>query len=83
MRPSGIVKSLAIGDPADGAEALATVCRTGGRIEAVDDQEVVEAIELLARTTGVFGETAAGSPSPPSAAWPPGASSAPASGWWP
>jgi threonine synthase len=33
---------------------------TGGRIEAVDDTEVVEAIELLARTTGVFGETAAG-----------------------
>ena len=33
---------------------------TGGRVEAVDDQEVVEAIGLLARTTGVFGETAAG-----------------------
>src|SRR5215207_9408717 len=60
VRPSGIVKSLAIGDPADGAEALATVRGTGGRIEAVDDSEVVEAIELLARTTGVFGETAAG-----------------------
>jgi threonine synthase len=60
VRPSGIVKSLAIGDPADGAEALATVRGTGGRIEAVDDEEVVSAIELLARTTGVFGETAAG-----------------------
>src|SRR5215211_2390012 len=60
VRPSGIVKSLAIGDPADGAEALATVRGTGGRIEAVDDDEVVEAIVLLARTTGVFGETAAG-----------------------
>ena len=41
VRPSGIVKSLAIGDPADGAEALATVRGTGGRIEAVDDEEVV------------------------------------------
>jgi threonine synthase len=60
VRPSGIVKSLAIGDPADGAEALATVRGSGGRVEAVDDEEVVEAIELLARTTGVFGETAAG-----------------------
>jgi threonine synthase len=60
VRPSGIVKSLAIGDPADGNEALATVRGTGGCIEAVDDREVVEAIELLARTTGVFGETAAG-----------------------
>ena len=38
VRPSGIVKSLAIGDPADGAEALATVRGTGGRVEAVDDR---------------------------------------------
>jgi threonine synthase len=60
VRPTGIVKSLAIGDPADGAEALQTVRGTGGRVEAVDDEEVVEAIRLLARTTGVFGETAAG-----------------------
>src|SRR4030095_14233420 len=59
VRPSGIVKSLAIGDPADGAEALAVVRRTGGRVEAVDDEEVVEAIQLLARTTRIFGETAA------------------------
>jgi threonine synthase len=60
VRPTGIVKSLAIGDPADGVEALQTVRATGGRIEAVDDHEVVDAIGLLARTTGVFGETAAG-----------------------
>jgi threonine synthase len=60
VRPTGIVKSLAIGDPADGVEALQTVRATGGRVEAVDDEEVVEAIGLLARTTGVFGETAAG-----------------------
>jgi threonine synthase len=37
-----------------------TVRGTGGRVEAVDDEEVIEAIKLLARTTGVFGETAAG-----------------------
>jgi threonine synthase len=60
VKPSGIVKSLAIGDPADGVEALEVVRSTGGRIEAVRDDEVVEAIRLLARTTGVFGETAAG-----------------------
>jgi threonine synthase len=60
VRPSGIVKSLAIGDPADGAEALAVVRGTGGRVEAVGDDEVVDAIQLLARTTGIFGETAAG-----------------------
>jgi threonine synthase len=60
VRPSGIVKSLGIGDPADGPEALQTVRGSGGRVEAVDDDEVVEAMALLARTTGVFGETAAG-----------------------
>jgi threonine synthase len=60
VRPSGIVKSLAIGDPADGVEALEVVRSTGGRCLAVSDAEVVDAIRLLARTTGVFGETAAG-----------------------
>jgi len=60
VRPTGIVKSLGIGDPADGVEALEVVRSTGGRCEAVTDAEVVEAMELLARTTGIFGETAAG-----------------------
>jgi threonine synthase len=60
VRPSGAVKSLAIGDPADGPEALEVIRATGGRCEAIPDPEVVEAIALLARTTGIFGETAAG-----------------------
>jgi threonine synthase len=60
VKPTGIVKSLAIGDPADGEEALRVVRSTGGLLEAVTDGEVVEAIRLLARTTGIFGETAAG-----------------------
>jgi threonine synthase len=60
VKPSGIVKSLAIGDPADGPEVLQVARATGGRVEAVPDSEVIEAIELLARTTGIFGETAAG-----------------------
>src|SRR6266571_2415274 len=60
VRPTGIVKSLGIGDPADGVEALEVVRSTGGRVEAVTDEEVVDAIGLLARTTGIFGETAAG-----------------------
>jgi threonine synthase len=60
VRPSGIAKSLAIGNPADGPYALDVVRRTGGAVEDVTDAEVVEGIELLARTTGVFGETAGG-----------------------
>jgi threonine synthase len=60
VRPTGIAKSLAIGNPADGPYALDVVRRTGGSIEDVSDDEVVQGIQLLARTTGVFGETAGG-----------------------
>jgi threonine synthase len=60
VRPSGIAKSLAIGNPADGPYALDVVRRTGGAIEDVSDTEIVEGIALLARTTGIFGETAGG-----------------------
>jgi threonine synthase len=60
VRPDTIAKSLAIGAPADGANDLA-VCRTvGGGVAAVSDDEIVEAIGLLARTTGYFTETAGG-----------------------
>ena len=59
-RPSTIAKSLAIGDPADGYYALETVRRTGGALAAVTDDEIVEGIQLLARTEGIFAETAGG-----------------------
>jgi threonine synthase len=60
VRPTGIAKSLAIGAPADGVYALDIARRTGGSIESVDDDEIVEGIRLLARTTGIFTETAGG-----------------------
>jgi threonine synthase len=60
VKPATIAKSLAIGDPADGYYALDTVRRTGGGLAAVTDDEVVDGIQLLARTEGIFGETAAG-----------------------
>ncbi|HEY8340755.1 MAG TPA: threonine synthase [Egibacteraceae bacterium] len=60
VRPDTVAKSLAIGDPADGYYALDAVRRTGGWMEDVSDAELVDAIELLARTEGIFGETAAG-----------------------
>jgi threonine synthase len=60
VRPDTIAKSLAIGAPADGANDLAVARRTGGAIAAVPDEEIVEAIGLLARTTGIFTETAGG-----------------------
>lgn len=60
VRPDTIARSLAIGAPADGPYALDAVRRTGGAIEDVTDQEVVEGIRLLARTEGIFAETAGG-----------------------
>jgi threonine synthase len=60
VRPSTIAKSLAIGNPADGPYALDVVRRTGGAIADVSDDEIVEGIRLLARTEGVFAETAGG-----------------------
>jgi threonine synthase len=60
VRPATIAKSLAIGNPADGYYALDIVRRTGGACAAVTDDEIIEAIGLLARTEGLFGETAAG-----------------------
>jgi threonine synthase len=60
VRPAGIAKSLAIGNPADGVFALEVARRTSGSIEAVADAEIVEGITLLARTTGIFTETAGG-----------------------
>ncbi|MDA8391495.1 MAG: threonine synthase [Actinomycetota bacterium] len=60
VRPSTVAKSLAIGDPADGVYAVDVVRSTGGAIESVTDEEIVEGIRLLARTEGIFTETAGG-----------------------
>jgi threonine synthase len=60
VRPDTIAKSLAIGNPADGPYVLDVVRRTGGMVADVDDAAVVSAMRLLARTEGIFGETAVG-----------------------
>ena len=60
VKPDTIAKSLAIGNPADGVYVL-DICRgTGGAVEDVNDDEVRDAIVLLARTEGIFTETAGG-----------------------
>jgi threonine synthase len=60
VRPDTIAKSLAIGNPADGPYALDLARRSGGAIDSVTDDEIREGIRLLARTTGIFTETAGG-----------------------
>ena len=60
VKPNTIAKSLAIGNPADGWYALDAIRRSGGSCAAVTDDEVREGIQLLARTEGIFAETAGG-----------------------
>ncbi len=60
VKPKTIAKSLAIGNPADGVYALEAVRSSGGAIDSVTDDEIVAGIKLLARSEGIFGETAAG-----------------------
>ena len=59
-KPDTIVKSLAIGTPADGYYAIKTMKETGGSAEDATDAEVIEGIRLLAETAGIFAETAGG-----------------------
>ena len=60
VKPDTIAKSLAIGNPADGIYAVDTVRKSGGVGEHADDEEIIEAIQLLAATEGIFTETAGG-----------------------
>ncbi len=60
VKPDTIAKSLAIGNPADGYYGLRAIEETGGYGEDVSDEEIVEGMKLLARTEGVFAETAGG-----------------------
>jgi threonine synthase len=60
VKPDTIAKSLAIGNPADGPYALDLARRSGGSIDSVTDEEIRQGIQLLAKTTGIFTETAGG-----------------------
>jgi len=56
--PDTIAKSLAIGDPGDGVYAVKTIRESGGVAESATDAEILNAIELLAKTEGIFTEPA-------------------------
>ena len=60
VRPATIAKSLAIGNPADGPYVLDTCAGPAARSRTCRDEEIVDAIKLLARTEGIFAETAGG-----------------------
>jgi threonine synthase len=60
VRPATLARSLAIGSPADGDFAARTARESGGAVHAVAEDSIGPEMALLARTTGVFGETATG-----------------------
>src|SRR5215469_17034596 len=60
QKPSTIARSLAIGNPADGHYAIQTITQSGGWSEDVSDPEIIDAIQLLAESEGIFTETAGG-----------------------
>ena len=60
VKPDTIAKSLAIGNPADGIYVLDICRQTGGAVEDITDEQVRDGIVLLARTEGIFTETAGG-----------------------
>lgn len=60
VKPKTIEKSLAIGNPADGYYALRVLKESKGTAGSVSDEEIIEGIKLLAKTEGIFTETAGG-----------------------
>jgi threonine synthase len=60
VKPNTLAKSIAIGNPADGFQVLRSVRSTGGAGAMVSEQEIIEGIQLLAETEGIFTEPAGG-----------------------
>jgi len=60
QKPATLARSLAIGNPADGHYAIKAITKSGGWAEDVPDPEMIESIQLLAETEGIFTETAGG-----------------------
>jgi len=58
--PDTVAKSLAIGDPGDGRYVLKRLEQYNGFAEECNNQEILDAILLLAQTEGIFTEPAGG-----------------------
>jgi threonine synthase len=57
-RPETVASAIRIGNPARWSEALEALEESGGSVEAVSDDEILEAQRWLASTEGVFCEPA-------------------------
>lgn len=59
VKPNTIARSIAVGNPADRHYALRVARQSRGGACTVTDEEVVEGMEMLAESEGIFAETAA------------------------
>ena len=58
VRPQTMADSIAVGEPRNARKALDAIRSSGGTMVGVSDEAILEAMTLLARATGVFGEPA-------------------------
>jgi threonine synthase len=58
--PNTIATSIAMGNPADGYDALKVVRESNGGACAVTDDELIAGMKLLAQTEGIFAEAVGG-----------------------
>ncbi|MDI7277872.1 MAG: threonine synthase [Anaerolineae bacterium] len=62
VEPQTLADSISVGIPRDRRKALRGVRETGGAFVTVSDEEILEAMRLLAREAGVFAEPAGAAP---------------------
>jgi threonine synthase len=58
VSPDTLADSIAVGHPRDALKALRAIRRSEGFMLAVSDEEILQAMRLLASRTGIFGEPA-------------------------
>ena len=60
VKPNTIARSIAIGNPADGFQVLQSVRSSGGSGAMATDSEILDGVQLIAETEGIFTEPAGG-----------------------
>ena len=58
IQPETLADSISVGQPRDAIKALRAVRETGGKYVTVSDTEILDAMRVMARGAGIFGEPA-------------------------
>jgi len=60
VKPNTIAKSIAIGNPADGFQVIEAIRASGGSGAMATDAEILDGVQLIAESEGIFTEPAGG-----------------------